>query len=107
MDELKRKGMMDNTIVFFIGDNGRCEVKGKGYLYEPGVKIPMIAWGKGIRPSEVKELVSTLDISATVLDLAGAEMPDYLDGKLCSTALRARLQGDATRSMPHATTGTR
>ena len=78
---LKRKGMMDNTIVFFIGDNGRCEVKGKGYLYEPGVKIPMIAWGKGIRPSEVKELVSTLDISATVLDLAGAEMPDYLDGK--------------------------
>ena len=81
MDELKRKGMMDNTIVFFIGDNGRCEVKGKGYLYEPGVKIPMIAWGKGIRPSEVKELVSTLDISATVLDLAGAEMPDYLDGK--------------------------
>ena len=49
INELKEKGMLDNTIIFFIGDNGRCEVKGKGYLYEPGVKIPMIAWGKGIK----------------------------------------------------------
>lgn len=81
MNELKEKGMLDNTIIFFIGDNGRCEVKGKGYLYEPGIKIPMIAWGKGIKQSVVTDLVSTVDISATVLNLAEAEMPDYLSGK--------------------------
>lgn len=81
MNELKEKGMLDNTIIFFIGDNGRCEIKGKGYLYEPGVKIPMIAWGKGIKQSVVNDIVSTLDISATVLNLAKAEMPDYLMGK--------------------------
>lgn len=81
INELKEKGMLDNTIIFFIGDNGRCEVKGKGYLYEPGVKIPMIAWGKGIKQSVVTDLVSALDISATILNMAGAEMPDYLMGK--------------------------
>ena len=39
--------MMDNTIVFFIGDNGRCEVKGKGYLYEPGGEDSDDCVGKG------------------------------------------------------------
>ncbi len=81
LNELKQKGMLDNTIIFFIGDNGRCNVRGKGYLYEPGIKIPMIAWGKSIHSSEVNEIVSTLDISATILDLAGVEIPDYYQGK--------------------------
>ncbi len=81
LDELREKGMYDNTIIFFIGDNGRCEVKGKGYLYETGIKIPMIAWGKGVPQAVVDEIVSTLDISATILDLAGAEMPENLTGK--------------------------
>lgn len=82
LEELKKKGMIDNTIIFFIADNGRCEVRGKGYLYEPGTKIPMIAWGKGVTSKVVNDIVSTLDISATILDLAGAEKPDYLMGKL-------------------------
>lgn len=81
LEELEQKGMMENTVIFFIADNGRCEVRGKGYLYEPGIKIPMIAWGKGITPQVVTDLVSTLDISATVLALAGAEMPACLSGK--------------------------
>ncbi|MFI3318505.1 MAG: sulfatase [Rikenellaceae bacterium] len=81
LEYLKKAGVLDNTIIFFIGDNGRCDIKGKGYLYEPGIRIPMIAWGKGIQKCQVDDVVSTLDISATVLDLAGCELPSYLDGK--------------------------
>ncbi len=81
MAELEAKGLLENTIVFFIGDNGRCDIKGKGYLYEPGLKIPMIAWGKGIQPNEENEVVSVLDITATILDLAGIEIPSYYEGK--------------------------
>ena len=81
LEDLKKKGLLDNTIIFFIGDNGRCEVKGKGYLYEPGLKIPMIAWGKGLETSVVGNIVSTMDISATVLDLAGAQIPSTFMGK--------------------------
>ena len=81
MEDLKKKKLLNNTIIIFIGDNGRCDIRGKGYLYEPGIKIPMIVWGKGIQPARIKELVSTLDISATILDLAGCELPDYVMGK--------------------------
>lgn len=80
LDDLQQKGMLDNTIIFFIADNGRCEVRGKGYLYESGVRIPMIAWGKGIEPAVLDDIVSTLDISATILGLAGAEKPSGLMG---------------------------
>ncbi len=81
LSELREKGVLDNTIIFFIGDNGRCDIKGKGYLYEPGLKIPMIAWGKGIKPAEENNVVSVLDITSTILDLAGIEIPSYYEGK--------------------------
>lgn len=81
LDELQDKGVLDNTIIFFIGDNGRCNVKGKGYLYDSGLRVPMIAWGKGLTQSEVNDIVSTIDISATILDLAGCELPEYMMGK--------------------------
>ncbi|MGE4490283.1 MAG: sulfatase/phosphatase domain-containing protein, partial [Kiritimatiellales bacterium] len=53
------------------------------YLYEPGLHIPMIVWAPGlIRPGTViDDLVCTTDISATVLKLAGAEIPDYITAK--------------------------
>lgn len=82
LNELKEKDMIDNTIIFFIADNGRCDIRGKGYLYESGTKIPMIVWGKEIKPKVVNEIVSTLDISASILDLAGAREPDNIMGKL-------------------------
>lgn len=80
LTELIDKGLIDNTIIFFIGDNGRGDIRGKGYLYEPGTKIPMIAWGKGIKPAVLNEIVSTLDISATILDLAGVKKPSNIMG---------------------------
>ena len=79
--QLEEQGILDNTIIFFIGDNGRCDIAGKGYLYEPGLKIPMIAWGKGIKPAVVNDIVSTLDISATVISLSGSQLPQHLSGK--------------------------
>ncbi|MPM56458.1 hypothetical protein SDC9_103262 [bioreactor metagenome] len=81
LKELEEKRMIDNTIIFFIADNGRCDIRGKGYLYEPGTKIPMIAWGKGIKPGVINEIVSTLDITASILDIAGVKKPDNIMGK--------------------------
>lgn len=81
-EDLEKKGLLDNTIIIFIGDNGRCNIRGKGYLHEPGIRVPMIIWGpeKWVKKAVVDEVVSVLDISATVLDLAGAVLPDYLEG---------------------------
>lgn len=80
MADLKKEGIDKNTVVIFIADNGRCNLRGKGYLQEPGIHVPMIIWAPGIaEPGKVvNELVSTIDISATVLKLAGATIPDYM-----------------------------
>lgn len=82
IQDLKDKGMYENTVIIFIGDNGRCNIRGKGYLFEPGLHIPLIVnWPKGIRSGQVNTSVtSTTDITATILDLAGVEAPEYLTG---------------------------
>ncbi|MEM6885330.1 MAG: sulfatase [Verrucomicrobiota bacterium] len=83
MQTLKNQGMDKNTIVIFIADNGRCNIRGKGYLHEAGIHVPMIVWAPGlIEPGTiVDEMVCTTDISATVLQLAGAEIPDYMTAR--------------------------
>lgn len=81
--DLKKKGIYENTILIFIGDNGRCNIRGKGYLYDPGLHIPLIVnWPNGIKPNQIREdLVSTTDITATILDMAGVEIPEYMTGQ--------------------------
>ncbi len=80
--ELEEKGLAENTVVIFIGDNGRCNLKGKGYLHDPGLRIPfLIKWPKGIKPNQVRdEVVSATDITATIIDLAGVQIPEYMTG---------------------------
>lgn len=83
ISELKEMGIYDNTIIIFIGDNGRCNIRGKGYLFDPGLHVPLIVnWPRGIKENQVREdVVSTTDITATILDFAGIRIPDYMTGK--------------------------
>ncbi|MEL7500428.1 MAG: sulfatase [Planctomycetota bacterium] len=79
---LEREKIADNTVVIFIGDNGRCHLRGKCWLYEGGIRVPLVMYvpeGKQIGIA-TKQLVSAVDISATILDLAGIEPGDHLDG---------------------------
>jgi N-sulfoglucosamine sulfohydrolase len=49
LKQLEDDGLADNTIVFFIGDHGRCHIRGKQFLYEGGVRIPLIVrWPRHI-----------------------------------------------------------
>ncbi len=81
--DLKKKGLYENTIIIFIGDNGRCNIRGKGYLHDPGLHIPLIVnWPNGINPSQVRnEMISTTDITATILDFAEIKIPEYMTGQ--------------------------
>lgn len=82
VDELEEKGMADNTVIIFIGDNGRCNIRGKGYLHDPGLRIPLIVYyPKNIKAGKVSnDIVSATDITATILDIAGCDKPDYMTG---------------------------
>ncbi|MCM2372522.1 sulfatase family protein [Aporhodopirellula aestuarii] len=83
LKRLDDEGLSDNTIVFFIGDHGRCHVRGKQFLYDEGLRIPMIMrWPGKVRSGEVNDdLVSSLDICATILEAAGIDAPIPLHGK--------------------------
>lgn len=75
LQRLSDEGLADNTIVFFIGDHGRCHIRGKQFLYDGGIRIPMIMrWPGKVPAGQVSsDLVMSIDICATVLDAAGAK----------------------------------
>jgi arylsulfatase A-like enzyme len=83
LEDLKNKGILEHTLVIFMGDNGRCNVRGKGYLFNSGLHVPLIVhWPKGLSKTGVTEdrLVATTDITASVLKIAGVNLPEYLTG---------------------------
>jgi len=84
LKRLEDERLADNTVVIFIGDNGRCHVRGKCWLYDPGIRVPMmIRWPGRLKPGTVRdELISAIDISSTVLKIAGIEPPKYVDGRV-------------------------
>jgi len=83
LNDLEKKGLRDNTIIIFIADNGRCNIRGKGYLYQPGLHLPLIVnWP--VRISGGKKdtrLVASIDVAATILDIAGVDLPDYMTAR--------------------------
>jgi arylsulfatase A-like enzyme len=83
VQELKDKGLYENTVIVFIGDNGRCNLRGKGFLFDTGLHVPLIIRGPEVvkGKKEVVDVVSTIDITASILDLAGVQIPAYMDGK--------------------------
>ena len=83
LKRLEDEGLANNTIVFFIGDHGRCHIRGKQFLYDGGTRIPMIMrWPGQVEPGQVNDdLVMSLDIDATILDAAHVTPPVPLHGK--------------------------
>lgn len=88
LKDLKDSGEADNTIVFFFSDHGGCIARGKGYLYESGLRVPMLAYIPpkyrelaGVEPGRNYDLVSFVDLGATMLSLAGVEPPAQMQGR--------------------------
>ncbi|MEW6238466.1 MAG: sulfatase [Candidatus Omnitrophota bacterium] len=82
LKRLDEEGLADRTIVVFMGDNGRCHVRGKQWLYDGGIRIPLIVrWpGQVQAGTERESMVSSIDISATCLTIAGVEIPLKMQG---------------------------
>ncbi len=83
LDTLKRDGVYENTLIFFMGDNGRCLIRGKQWCYDAGTHVPMIArWPGRVKPgSTVSAPVLSLDMTATTLAAAGLAVPEPFHGR--------------------------
>ena len=93
LKRLEDEGLAENTIVFFIGDHGRCHIRGKQFLYDGGIQIPMVMrWPGKVKPNTVSDnMVMSIDICATILEAAGVKEPVALHGKsLFSNAVKNR-----------------
>ena len=84
LKRLKNDRLVDNTIVFFFGDHGRPHVRGKQFLYEGGIHIPLIIrWPGHIKPGTVvDDLVSAIDFGPTSLNLVGIKPPGSMQGRV-------------------------
>jgi uncharacterized sulfatase len=83
LQRLSDEGLAENTLVIFIGDHGRCHIRGKQFLYDGGIRIPMILrWPGKIEPNQINDdMVMSIDLCATILEAAGVEAPVPLHGK--------------------------
>lgn len=83
LDALKKDDALENTAIFLFGDNGRCLLRGKQWLYDYGTRVPLIArWPGVLKAGSTREdPVVMLDMTATTLDWAGVKRPDYFHGQ--------------------------
>jgi arylsulfatase len=95
LDYLESTGQKENTLIIFSSDHGEA-LGDHGLLwkgcrfYEGLVRVPLIFSGPGVAANQpATGLVELLDLSATILDYAGIERPEYFQG----TSLRSVLQG--------------
>jgi len=83
LDDLEKRGLSQNTLVVFIGDNGGALLRGKGTLYNLGINVPLIIRHPGlIKAGQTSDaLVSGIDIAPTLLGVAGVAVPKEITGK--------------------------
>ncbi|MGH7507627.1 MAG: sulfatase family protein, partial [Longimicrobiales bacterium] len=90
LDALDARGALDNTIVIVTSDHGE-EFGEHGVfthgnsLYEPALHVPLLVWtpswrGAPLAAARIPDWVSTRDLAATILDLAGADRGEELPG---------------------------
>ncbi len=90
LDVLKQRGLMDNTLIVFCGDNGMALPHGKGSLYDPGSNVPFVVWWPGVVKAggDSKALISGEDLAPTLLAAAGVDVGQTEKDGVRSTAPR-------------------
>ena len=88
ISKLKEDGLLEDTFVFYFGDHGGVLPRGKGYIYESGLHVPLVVrvpdkWQHLIdrkNGSRAPGFVSFIDFGPTVLNLAEVKVPEQMDG---------------------------
>lgn len=83
LEGLKAMGHYDNTVIIYLSDHGSDKLRGKRTVYEGGIRVPMIIhWADRIVQGQRRnELISSIDLIPTVLELAGVDVSAVLPGK--------------------------
>jgi len=86
LGQLKEMGILDETLVIYMGDNGfmfgEHGLIDKRVAYETSIRVPMVMQCPDLFKggTVVEEMVANIDIGPTVLDAAGVKKPPHMDG---------------------------
>ena len=101
---LEKSGLMDNTIITYTSDQGMMlgehDFIDKRWMYEESMRMPFLArYPKMIKAGmRTDEIINNTDFAPTILELAGAEKPDYMQGQSFVALLRGRTPADWPQS---------
>lgn len=96
LDELERMGELDTTMIIVSGDHGAPGFpNGKCNLYDFGTHVPLAIRLPGQFPADrvVHDFVSLPDLTPTILELAGEEIPDVMTAKSLIPILKSDRSG--------------
>ena len=81
--ELRKRGLLDDTLILVTGDNGMPFPRAKANCYEYGIHVPLaIQWPASIKAGRVvSDLVGFTDIAPTLLEAAGVPVPREMSGR--------------------------
>lgn len=105
LNYLKDNNLDENTIIiygsdqgFFLGEHGWFD---KRFMYEESLRMPfVIKYPNVIQPNTViDDVISNIDIAPTVLELAGIEIPEKIQGKSFFSNLKGNTSEDWRQSM--------
>jgi N-sulfoglucosamine sulfohydrolase len=90
LQQLERDGLAETTVVIFMSDHGQAMVRGKQWVYDSGLHIPLIIrWPAGFPApagyragTTSEQLISAIDITATTLAIAGGSKPPKMQGRV-------------------------
>ena len=88
LNELKASGLEENTIVIYYSDHGGILGRSKRFMYESGLKVPMIVYlpkkyqhlAKEKAGSETDRIVNLMDMGPTLLNILNIEIPANMQG---------------------------
>jgi arylsulfatase A-like enzyme len=79
---LEAEGLLNDTLIVFLTDNGISHARGKQFLYDEGTHVPLIVRGPGVPAGAVRDdLVEHIDLAALTAAAAGLPLPPAMQAK--------------------------
>ena len=85
-NKLAETGLADNTVIIFMGDNGyflgERQLAGKWLMYDRSIRVPLMIYDPRVKQHrDINDMALNIDVTATIVDLAGIEVPAGYHGK--------------------------
>jgi arylsulfatase A-like enzyme len=107
VDFLRETGDLEKTVIIYTADQGfflgEHDLMDKRWMYEESMRVPFIVhWPRIVEAGQVNDwLINNTDFAPTILELAGAATPDYMQGRSFAAALKGERQPKDWRTVTY------